>query len=396
MAITLTGNQILQLTGSTTDLRRHNRDAVLRAIRERGAVSRTEIADTIGLTNASVSRITKELIAVGLVEEGDRIALKGQAGRRQVSLRISKGGAFVIGIAVTLNAREVVIANGHGEIVAHTDCSDISLDKPTRALNEFARRAKILLAQSGIEESRIAGGAASVAGRVDPEDGRIIGADPLDWDGQRVAEKFEALLGLPFVSEGRAAALLQIEQLHGQAADLTDVLLINIGLKLGTAFMLDGRLLRGADNDAFALGRLKSGPRTTLDDEASGFAILNRLAAAGYPVPTGSDPGIHLRDLAEAPPESQQRIAQRAFRKSGEALGRAIAYLAPVLSPQVVILAGFVIRQSQYIDGVKARLRDCGIEIRTSQITTGQSAIHLALEHHIFNQRLEIERFRAA
>ncbi|MEM6495629.1 MAG: hypothetical protein AAF709_02755, partial [Pseudomonadota bacterium] len=76
--------------------------------------------------------------------------------------------------------------------------------------------------------------------------------------------------------------------------------------------------------------------------------------------------------------------------------GRAIAHLAPVLSPQVVILAGFVIRQSQYVDGVKARLGDCGLAIRTSQFTTAQSAIHLALEHHIFNQRLEIERFRAA
>ena len=386
----------MQLTGSTTDLRRHNRDAVLRAIRERGDVSRTEIAETIGLTNASVSRITKELIAAGLVEEGDRIALKGQAGRRQVCLRISKDGAFVIGIAVTLNAREVVIANGHGEIIAHRDCSDISLDKPTKALNEFASRAKVLLAQSGIEPCRVVGGAASVAGRVDPEDGCIIGADPLDWDGQRVARKFESLLELPFVSEGRAAALLQIEQLRGQAVDLTDVLLINIGLKLGTAYMVDGRLLRGASNDAFVLGRLSSGNGMTLDDEASGFAILRRLEDAGLPMPEGIDPGLHLRDLAETAPHSQERIIQRAFRKSGEALGRAIAHLAPILSPQVVILAGFVIRQSQYVDGVKARLGDCGLAIRTSQFTTAQSAIHLALEHHIFNQRLEIERFRAA
>lgn len=386
----------MQLAGSTTDLRRYNRDAVLRAIRERGDVSRTEIADTIGLTNASVSRITKELIDVGLIEEGDRIALKGQAGRRQVCLRISKDGAFVIGIAVTLNAREVVIANGYGEIVAHQDCSDISLDKPSKALKEFARRAEALLTRSGIGRTRIVGGAASVAGRVDPEDGRIIGADPLDWDGQRVAEQFEELLGLPFVSEGRAAALLQIEQLRGQAVDLTDVLLINIGLRLGSAFMVDGRLLRGAANDAFVLGRLKSRPRATLDDDASGFAILDRLKAAGYPVAKGIDPGVLLRDLSEASPQSQERLVQRAFRKSGEALGRAIAHLAPVLSPQVVILAGFVIRQSQYIDGVKARLRGCGIEIRTSQFTTGQSAIHLALEHHIFNQRLEIDRFKTA
>ena len=385
----------MQLTGSTTDLRRHNRDIVLRAIRQCGTVSRTEIADRIGLTNAAVSRITKELIDAGLIEEGERVVLKGQAGRRQVSLKISKDGAYVLGIAVTLNARDVVIANGHGDIIERVDCADISLDKPDKALRTFARRAKKLMAQSGVDKSRIIGGAASVAGRVNPDDGRIMGAEPLDWDGQKVAAQFEKLLGIPFVSEGRAAALLMAESNLGQAEGLSDVLLINVGLKLGTALMMDGCLMRGASNEAFMLGRYQDCDGKKLDDTASGFSILSRLQAADFDITADADPGTFLRDLAEN--KSQRgRAIQAAFRKSGEALGQAIAKIAPILSPQAVILAGFVIRQPSYTTGVKAKIGACNLSLRESRFTTAQSAIHLALEHHLFNQRLQIDRLITA
>lgn len=368
---------------------------VLRAIRERGAASRTEIAERVGLTNAAVSRITKELINAGLVEEGERVVLKGQAGRRQVSLRISKDGAYVLGIAVSLNAREVALANGNGETIARMDCSDISLAKPAIALRTFARRANKLIAQSGCDRSRVVGGGASVAGRVNPEDGRIMGADPLDWDGLNVAESFSALLNLPFVSEGRAAAILSAETERGQARGLSDVVLINVGLKLGSALMIDGRLLRGAANDAFMLGRYQTTAHTTLDDEASGFAILSRLAADGYSIANDVDPGSYLRLLAEGGRELD-RNTHKAFRKSGEALGRAVRQLAPMLAPQAVILAGVGIRHPSYVEGVRSKLRGTGLQLIESRLTTSQSAIHLALEDHLFNHRLQIKRLIAA
>ena len=262
-------------------------------------------------------------------------------------------------------------------------------------MQTFARRAKKLMAQSGVDKARIIGGAASVAGRVSPADGRIMGAEPLDWDGQNVAARFESLLGLPFVSEGRAAALLMAESNLGQAEGLSDVLLINVGLKLGTALMMDGCLMRGSTNEAFMLGRYQDCSGSNLDDTASGFSILSRLLSGGFDVPSHSDPGTYLRNLAESGGK-RGRIVEDAFRKSGEALGQAIATIAPILSPQAVILAGFVIRQPSYIEGVKAKLGDCNLRLRESRFTTAQSAIHLALEHHLFNQRLQIDRLITA
>ncbi|MGI9421999.1 MAG: ROK family transcriptional regulator [Hyphomicrobiaceae bacterium] len=382
-------------TGSTTDLRRHNRDAVLRAIKSHGAISRTEIADHVGLTNAAVSRITKQLICAGLVEEGERIELKGHAGRRQVSLEMARDGAFVLGFAITLNAREVVIADGHGTIFDRVDCSDVSLRKPDPALQEFASRAKRLVKRAGIDSRRLLGSAASVAGRVDPLDGRITGAGPLDWDGQRVAAKLEALTGLNCVSEGRAAALLRAEHQQGQANGITDILLVNVGLKIGTACMVDGHLLRGSASNACLLGRYRISQTTCLDDVASGFAVLAQLNCAARASTTQRDPGRRLREFAEQSATPGNNFAG-AFRRAGRALGKALDRLTPVLSPQLIILAGLVGRQEAYLDGAKSVLDSSIMPLRTSRLTTSETAIWLALETYLFSHDLDIDSLMAA
>lgn len=385
----------VRVTGSPIDLRRYNRDAVLRVIKQAGAISRTEIADRVVLTNAAVSRIIKELIGAGLVEEGEHFALKGQAGRRQVALQLTEHGAYVLGMAITLNARDVAVGNGRGEIIDRIDCSDISLGNPRSALRRFANRAHKLIERTGIDRNRLIGGAASVAGRVDPRDGKIMGADPLDWDGQQVAASCEDLIGLPFVSEGRAAALLQTERSQGNASGRDNVLLVNVGLRLGTALMIDGNLLRGHDNEAFILGRYQLTPQHTLDDAASGYAILSKLQKESPSQPPRSDPGSYLRQIADRD-LADDPDATIAFKTCGQALGQALRKLSPILAPELIVLAGYVVRQPAYIQGVRRGLGATPFELKTSQVTTAQSAIQLALDHHLFNSRLNIEQLMVA
>lgn len=387
-------------TGSTTDLRRHNRDMVLRAIVACGTASRTEIAQQVGLTNAAVSRITRELIAAGLIKEGERIALKGQAGRRKVLLEVTGSGAFVLGVAVTLNAKEIVLANGRGEIVARSDCSDISLADPRIALRAMGRRAKELIRRSGIDRSRLLGGAASVAGRVDPRDGRISGGDPLDWEGQRVAAELTRLIGIPFVAEGRAAALLLAERHQGQAKGLQDVLLINVGVKIGTALLIDGHLLRGASNAACQLARLEFAEAASLDELSSGAAVLLRVKRLRRARDDGDDPGTYLRYVAEDIAVRHKPTAN-IFRECGAVLGRAIGALTPVLAPQLVLLAGLVGRQPAYVEGFEAALAaanssGAALKLGISRLTTVQSAVWLALDKHLYSHELDIERLMAA
>ncbi len=383
-------------SASTTDLRRQNRHLVLRAIAEHGAVSRTVIAETVRLTNAAVSRIVRELVEARLLTEYPATGKRRHAGRPQIRLGLADDGAFVLGMAITLNQKEVVLATCRGEIVARRDCAGLPLDRPEPALAAVAQAASELIADSDKDSARILGGAALIAGRVDPTTGELRSGGPLGWRAVNAADTLTRLTGVPFVAEGRAAALLQAEARQGCAAGMRDVLLVNVGLRLGSALMLDGVAVRGAANEA---GQLAGFPSSgaTLDDTASGLAILRRLDGLGLtesalPV----DDGRRLRDVAgtgrNLPAEARTVLAE-----AGAELGRALRLLATVLKPQAVLLAGQVGRHSDYVAGVRHAAVDDALpgrsfETEVSVLTTAESAVWLALDRHLFHERFDLGR----
>jgi len=64
---------------STAGIRRYNRKLVLSEIYRRGRVSRTRLAASTSLTATAITRITRELIAAGMVVEGDQLASQRSA-----------------------------------------------------------------------------------------------------------------------------------------------------------------------------------------------------------------------------------------------------------------------------------------------------------------------------
>ena len=85
--------------------RRNLRD-VLGTIVLNGPLSRTEISRHTGLHAASVSRITKSLIAADLIRERSEVTTPGKPGRRFIELEVNPEGGYVIGIAI--NALELL------------------------------------------------------------------------------------------------------------------------------------------------------------------------------------------------------------------------------------------------------------------------------------------------
>ena len=381
---------------STTDLRRQNRHLVLRAIAEHGAVSRTVIAETVRLTNAAVSRIVRELVEARLLTEYPATGKRRQAGRPQIRLGFADDGAFVLGMAITLNQKEIVLATCRGEVIARRDCAGLPLDSPEPALAALAQAAVELMADSGRDRQRILGGAALIAGRVDPATGELRAGGPLGWRAVRAAETLTRLTGVPFVAEGRAAALLQAEARQGCAAGLRDVLLVNVGLRLGSTLMLDGAPVRGAGNEAGQLAGFPSAG-ATLDETASGIAILRRLDELGLTDRAGpADDGRRLREAAE-PGRDLPAEARTVVGECGAELGKALRLLATVLNPQTVLLAGQIGRHPDYVAGVRRAAADDTLpgrsfETGVSILTTAQSAVWLALDRHLFHERFDLGR----
>src|SRR5215210_7774879 len=92
-----------------------NRQIVLNYVRERGPISRAEIARETELQRSTISAIVEALTAEGLVEEVGEGESTG--GRRPTMLRLRTKEAMAIGVAITPTCTTVATSDLAGRIV---------------------------------------------------------------------------------------------------------------------------------------------------------------------------------------------------------------------------------------------------------------------------------------
>ena len=88
-----------QPLGNRDLIRAINRSAVLNTIKNYGPISRAEIARKTGLSAATITGISTELLQDNLIfekEEGD-----SSGGRRPILLALNPRGGFVVGLKLT-------------------------------------------------------------------------------------------------------------------------------------------------------------------------------------------------------------------------------------------------------------------------------------------------------
>src|SRR3990170_8294890 len=123
-------------TGSRELIRAINRSNVLNSIKTQGPISRIEIARISGLSAATVSGITAQLIESGLVfekEAGDSLG-----GRRPIPLALNPRGGYVIGFKLAEDHITGALTDLNAKVIANRtfQLSGRSIDSVILALEE--------------------------------------------------------------------------------------------------------------------------------------------------------------------------------------------------------------------------------------------------------------------
>ena len=386
--------------GSITDMRRRNRNTVMREIAYHSPVSRSQISQRTGLTGAAVSRITRELINLGIITEGQTMKVKGQVGRRNVCLELAEKGAFVLGITLTANTQSVSIGNMKGDIIDQHRIAGLSIDDPVTVVSRISQCAKDLIQSTKIEPAQLIGCGISVGGVADSRTGVLVRSDPLAWNNIPLASLFSEQLGLPTQLEGRAVALLLSEQKSGFAKGKKNICLISNGLWIGGAMMLDGKIVKGQSNMIGQIGHFSieknasprgcicvCGREGCLDAVASGLSILHQLRHVKLDV--NKQFHSRLQALVEHTGSSHPEI-DAVFKQAGRNMGYAVDALLSILSAEQILLTGVTQRHPEYIKGIqetlaKIRPSETKWPIRVSRVTSEQSAVWLGLNAFVFS-----------
>jgi predicted NBD/HSP70 family sugar kinase len=315
------------------------RTAVLAVLARQGPLSRAEVAERLGLSPATVTTITRRLLADGMVTEGG--PRTPPTGRPSIPLALVPDSAHALGIQVArehvtgaLTRLDATVVHGFRQPFdpAGPDAVGLLTDLIREQIDGAARQGLPLL-----------GVGVAVPGVVEPETGTLRMSVRLGWTGLPLAATLRDALGVPVLVDNDISAVTAAERLYGPGADCADFLLVAIGQGIGLGMVLDGAPYRGADGAAGEFGHLpvlpdgpvcSCGNRGCLETQVSTESLLRRATELGI-----LSPGEELDQLGLAAAQGSP-VAVALLAEAGELLGRALAGAVNLLGPRLVIVIG--------------------------------------------------------
>jgi len=206
------------------------------------------------------------------------------------------------------------------------------------------------------------------AGWIDAGRSTVLFAPNLAWRDEPLRDVVSAGTGLPVVVENDANVAAWAEFRYGAAEDADDsMVLFTVGTGIGGGIVLGGQIVRGAHGVAAELGHVQAVPnghlcgcgrRGCIEQYASGNALV-RFAQSGakddaakaailLAKADGDVAGITGPMVTEAAREGDS-VAIDAFHQIGTWLGVAMADMAQILDPQVIVIGGGVIEAGELL-----------------------------------------------
>jgi len=304
-----------------------------RAVLIHGPIARSELGRRLGLSPASLTRLSKPFLDRGLfveaAEEHD-----GTVGRpaRPLDVRVGAGrfigvkltGDDVFGVRTDLRATELAAAQralaGHSldEVVRQVTAVVLELDGP-----------------DGVSALGVCIGG-SVAG------GKVVRRAPfLGWHDVDLAGALEARLGLPVTIENDVVALTTAEQWFGAGRGTPNFAVLTIGVGVGYGLVVNDRVIVTPDSGLGLGGHIPldaNGPICPEGHRGCSRAMLTSSSVCGQVgIALGREVDYDevLRLAAEGNPAAASVVLA-----TGRALGRMIAVIANIAMLDTLVLAG--------------------------------------------------------
>jgi predicted NBD/HSP70 family sugar kinase len=334
-------------------MRAINRQIVLNYVRDRGPISRAEIARRTSLQRSTISEIVDSLLGEGLIEEVGAGASTGGRCPKLLALRAS--GAAAVGIDVAPTHTTVATCDLAGSVLerevfeTHHDFE--------QTIGRAVSAATRLIGQSA---GQIEGVGVSLPGLVDPSTGRLIYVPYFKWRDLDVGRRIGVATGLKVAvdNDANAAALAELWFGRAEVSEARDFIMVFIAEGVGTGIILDRQIYRGEGGAAGEFGHMVIGERAPVPCSCGGYDCWEafasgRAAVARYAALVGDGESrqlsfAHLIDRAL----DGEAAARAALQETARYLGRGISNLIVGFSPEIVVVGGAITRAWDLVSGI--------------------------------------------
>ncbi|SDM69874.1 Sugar kinase of the NBD/HSP70 family, may contain an N-terminal HTH domain [Cryobacterium flavum] len=311
---------------------------VLDLIRAGLATTRPALIDELGWSRITLARRLDELLAAGIIIVAGQSDSRG--GRPAESFAINTDAGLLLSVDIGGSHTRVAVTDLVSTILIE-DQADIGLWEGPDTVFTWANQVfDYLLRQLGKTRADVRGIGVGVPGPVDAATGRLA-APQIDaqWNDVLVQDYFSADYTAIFAVD-RDVNIMAVAESRLGWPEHRDLTVLKVGLGIGCALVLDGRVYRGARGGAgdfshsFRYGDelCSCGQRGCLEAVASGYAIRRELNALGYRIRTTGD--IVALSRMGSPD------AVRLLAAAGAEIGNALVDVAGLLNPAMIVIGG--------------------------------------------------------
>jgi predicted NBD/HSP70 family sugar kinase len=307
--------------------------ALAREVLVRGPISRADLAARLGLSIASLTRLSKPLLDAGVLRESEE-HVAAPIGRPTRPLEISPDAHRFVGIKLTGHSAAAVATNLKSDVI---DTSERVL--PGQDVDDVVGTIVDAITDLGPLDA-FSGVGISIGGKVG-SGARVVRAPFLGWRDVPLADLLHQRTGLPVVVENDVVALTIAEQWFGAGRGEKDFAVLTIGVGVGYGLVINDSVIAPPDAGLGLVGHYPleaSGPECPDGHEGCASAVLTIPAICSqFTAATGEQRSYEdiLGLAAEGHPAASGIVEAAGWR-----LGLLVSAVANLTMVDLVILSG--------------------------------------------------------
>ena len=318
---------------------------VLDALRLHGPTARVDIALITGMSPATVTAVTAELLSAGLIraEHHSEKPEHSKRGRPRAKLEINPASAVVAGMKVGAQSITVLLTDFTGQEIGH---SEHALEQ--RQFSPDDLRAQIITAlksachQNQVPVHALSATVIGLAGYVDGAAGFVHWSSSLTKRSVGFASFLSEVMPCPVFIENDVNLVAKAEHLFGLGKGLESFLVATVEHGIGLGVVMNGVLHRGARGCGAEFGHTKitadgplcqCGQRGCLEAYAGEYAVVTAANRAANEEAFGDFAAV----LAAA--RQGNKAATDAISAAQRSFAIGLANLVNLFDPQEIIVA---------------------------------------------------------
>lgn len=339
------------VTIKTNRRRESSRGRIMDLIRMSGPISRVELAERTGLTQATISTIVRALLTEGIISESGRVESTG--GKPRMLLELNPASRMGLGVHIGQDYITYVIADLSGKVLARQRAEGPGDASPMEITARVTRGVDALIAGAGIDRNSIVGLGLATPGPIDRAAGTVRGAPSLTgWTDFPLRRALSSTTGFHTEFDNDATAAAIGEYWLGATEGYGSYASVYMGSGIGAGIVMDGTIYHGVSSNVGEIGHVSveaRGPRCTcgnigcLELFASPAAVVSQAAQA---VQDGTLEVLLYGNVTEdfaaigRAAEDGSPKALELIRSSAEYLAGAVVSMVNLLDLQLIVLAG--------------------------------------------------------